>query len=142
MDRLSSLGLLVSRVLLSGIFLYSGAGKLFAFAQTQAYMAKMGMHMTGLFLVLAILFELGGGLSVLLGYYPRLGALALILFLVPTTLVFHRDFSVAGQAAHFAKNLAIMGGLFAIVGAGSGEFSLGGRRKAGDDKNRDVLKKL
>jgi putative oxidoreductase len=87
-------------------------------------MAQMGMHMTGLFAVLAILFELGGGLSVLLGYFPRLGALALVLFLVPTTIVFHRDFSVAGQSVQFAKNLAILGGLLAIVAAGGGEFSL------------------
>jgi putative oxidoreductase len=124
MDRLSSIGLLASRILLSGIFLFSGTSKIFAFAKTQAYMAQMGMHMTGLFAVLAILFELGGGLSVLLGYFPRLGALALALFLVPTTIVFHRDFSVAGQSVQFAKNLAILGGLLAIVAAGGGEFSL------------------
>ena len=124
MDRLSSIGLLASRILLSGIFLFSGTSKLFAFAKTQAYMAQMGMHMTGLFAVLAILFELGGGLSVLLGYFPRLGALALALFLLPTTIVFHRDFSVAGQSVQFAKNLAILGGLLAIVAAGGGEFSL------------------
>ncbi len=135
MDRLSSAGLLASRILLSGIFLYSGTSKLFAFAQTQAYMAGKGMHMTGLFLVLAILFEICGGLSVLFGYLPRLGALALILFLVPTTIVFHRDFSAVGQSVQFAKNLAIMGGLLAIVAAGGGEFSLRARQ------NRGVAKK-
>ena len=124
MERLTSAGLLVSRILLSWIFLFSGARKVFAFQQTQAFMTDAGMHMAGLFLVLAILFELGGGLSVLLGYYPRLGALALILFLVPTTFVFHRNFAVAGQSAHFMKNVAIMGGLFAILAAGGGEFSL------------------
>jgi putative oxidoreductase len=124
MERLSSIGLLVSRILLSGIFLFSGASKILAFAQTQSYMASKGMHMTGLFLVLAILFELCGGLSVLLGYFPRLGALALTLFLILTTIVFHRDFSVAGQSVQFAKNLAILGGLLAILVAGGGEFSL------------------
>lgn len=129
MDRLSSAGLLGSRVLLSGIFLYSGMSKLLAFAPAQAYMASKGMHMTGLFLVLAILFEICGGLSVLLGYLPRLGALALVLFLIPTTIVFHRDFSAAGQSVQFAKNLAIMGGLMAILAVGGGEFSLRGRGK-------------
>jgi putative oxidoreductase len=131
MDRLSSIGLLVSRILLSGIFLYSGTSKIFAFAKTQAYMASMGMHMTGLFLVLAVLLELGGGLSVLLGVTPRLGALALILFLIPTTIVFHRDFTVAGQSVQFAKNLAILGGLFAILSVGGGEFTLRGGKRDG-----------
>lgn len=129
MDRLSSAGMLVSRVLLSAIFLYSGASELLAFSQTQAYMASKGMHMTGLFLVLAILFKICGGLSVLLGYLPRLGALALILFLIPTTIVFHRDFSAPDQSVQFAKNLAIMGGLLAILAAGGGEFSIRARRR-------------
>jgi putative oxidoreductase len=124
MERLSSIGLLASRILLSGIFLFSGASKIFAFAQSQSYMAGKGMHMTGLFLIIAILFEFCGGLSVLLGVYPRLGALALIFFLIPTTIVFHRDFSAAGQSVQFTKNLAILGGLLAILVAGGGEFSL------------------
>ena len=128
MERLSSIGLLASRILLSGIFLFSGASEIFAFAQTQTYMAGRGMHMTGLFLVLAIIFKICGGLSVLLGVFPRLGALALTLFLIPTTIVFHRDFSDPGQVAHFAKNLAILGGLLAILAVGGGEFSL---RRAG-----------
>jgi putative oxidoreductase len=128
MDRLSSIGLLASRIPISAIFLVSAASKIFAFSQTQSYMAEKGMHMTGLFLVLAILFELCGGLMVLLGYYPRIGALILIFFLIPTTVVFHRDFAAAGQAAHFMKNMAILGGLFAILSVGGGEFSLRGSR--------------
>jgi len=128
MDRLASVGLLASRILLSGIFLFSGTSKIFAFAQTQAYMADKGMHLTGVFLVLAILFEVGGGLSVLLGYLPRLGALILILFLIPATIVFHRELGSPGQLAHFMKNLAMIGGLLAILAAGGGEFSLGGRK--------------
>jgi putative oxidoreductase len=122
MDRLSSAGLLVARILLSGIFLFSGVKKIFGFSMTQAYMTQHGMKMTGLFLVLAILFEIGGGLSVLLGYYPRLGALVLLLFLIPTTIVFHRDFANPAQIIQFSKNMAIMGGLFAILAAGGGEF--------------------
>lgn len=132
MDRLSSAGLLASRILLSGIFLFSGVKKVFAFSATQATMGQYGMKMTGIFLILAILFEIGGGLSVLLGYFPRLGALSLILFLIPATAVFHRDFAAPGQVIQFAKNVAIMGGLFAILSAGGGEFSLrpkGGKRR-------------
>jgi putative oxidoreductase len=127
MDRLFSVGMLVARILLSGIFLVSGVKQVFAFSATQGYMAHHGMKMTGLFLVLAILLEVGGGLSVLLGYLPRLGALALLLFLVPTTVVFHRDFANPAQVIQFAKNVAIMGGLLALLSAGGGGFVL--RRK-------------
>ena len=129
MDRLSSAGMLVARVLLSGIFLFSGVRKILAFSGTQAYMANFGMKMTGLFLVLAILFDIGGGLSVLLGYYPRLGALALLLFLIPTTAVFHRDFSNPAQVVQFVKNVTIMGGLLAVLSAGGGEFVFRRKRR-------------
>ena len=128
MDRLTSAGLLVSRVLLSGIFLFSGANKILGFSATQAHMAGVGMKMTGLFLVLAILLELTGGLFVLLGFFPRLGALLLIAFLVPATLVFHRNVADPVQAIQLAKNVAIMGGLFAILSAGGGVFAVGRRK--------------
>ena len=129
MDRLSSSGMLVARVLLSSIFLFSGVKKIFAFSATQAHMTQYGMKMTGLFLILAILFEIGGGLFVLLGYFPRLGALALLLFLVPATVVFHRDFANPGQIIQFSKNVAIMGGLVAILAAGGGEFAFRRKRR-------------
>ena len=129
MDRLSSAGLLVSRVFLSSIFLFAGVNKIFAFTATQGHMAAQGMKMTGLFLVLAILVELGGGLSVLLGFFPRLGALALFLFLIPVTLVFHRNVSDPAQLGHVAGNVAVMGGLMAIVSVGGGVFSVGARKK-------------
>jgi putative oxidoreductase len=131
MDRLQSAGILVSRVLLSVIFLFSGMLKIFFFATTQDYMARFGMRMTGLFLVLAILFELAGGLSILLGYYPRVGSLLLILYLAPVTLVFHRNFADPGQIGQCAKNLAIMGGLLALLSVGGGEFAVKGRRGPG-----------
>ncbi len=129
MDRLASSGLLVSRVLLAAVFLVSGAEKLFAFGPTLGAMAARGMHMPAMFLVLAILVEIGGGLSVLFGCYPRLGALVLALYLVPVTLVFHRALGDPNQAAHFAKNVAIIGGLVAIVAVGGGEFGVGGGKK-------------
>ncbi len=129
MDRLASAGLLVSRVLLAAIFVVSGVEKLFAFGPTMDAMAAEGMHMPAMFLVLAILVEIGGGLSVLVGFYPRLGALVLALYLVPVTLVFHRALGDPNQAAHFAKNVAIIGGLVAIVTVGGGEFAVGGGKK-------------
>ena len=129
MERLSSVGMLIARILLSNVFLFSGVKKIFAFSATQAYMTKYGMKMAGLFLLLAILFEIGGGLMLLLGYLPRLGAFALLLFLLPATVVFHRDFADPAQIVQFSKNAAIMGGLWAILAAGGGEFALRGRKR-------------
>jgi uncharacterized membrane protein YphA (DoxX/SURF4 family) len=75
---------------------------------------------TPLLLLVATLFELCGGLSVLLGIKEKWGATLLFLFLIPTTILFHQFWFVEGSAremqmTHFLKNLAIMGGLLMIV---------------------------
>ncbi len=76
--------------------------------------------MTPILLLLALLMELLGGLSLLLGYKEKLGAWLLLLFLIPTTILMHQFWFVEGamreqQLAHFLKNLAIIGGLIVVI---------------------------
>lgn len=117
---------LAARIFLSIIFLRSGVSKILGFGGTQKFMAANGipLALTGLLLVSSIIIELGGGLSVLLGYKARWGAIALIIFLVPTTLIFHTNFAEEMQVIQFVKNLAIVGGLLMVVYLGSGPVSL------------------
>ena len=115
---------LLARILISQIFLMSTLHKIMDPAGTQQYMAAYGMPLTGFFLLGAIALELGGGLSVLLGYKARWGAIALVIFLIPTTLIFHTKFSDQVQAIMFMKNSAILGGLLMIACFGSGPMSL------------------
>lgn len=121
---------LIARILMAAIFLWSGIGKILAFAATQQYMAAAGMPFTGLFLVAAIVLELFGGLSLLLGYKTRWGALALIVFVVAATLIFHTNFSERMQQIQFMKNLFIVGGLLMVYHFGAGEFSLDRRTRS------------
>lgn len=125
---------LIARVFLSAIFFKSGLDKITGFAGTQQYMAKTGipLGLTGLLLVGAIVFELVGGLSVLLGYKARWGALLLILFLIPATLLFHTNFAERMQLLQFLKNLGLIGGLLLVYYIGSGPVSLDRQLKSGD----------
>jgi len=120
---------LAGRILLSHIFLASGVMKILRWSETAGSMADKGMPAVPFFLFMATLCEIGGGLSILLGFKARLGALALALFLIPVTLVFHSFWGLEGQAQmnqmqHFMKNLTIMGGLWTLVAVGAGPFSL------------------
>jgi putative oxidoreductase len=115
---------LIARIFLSVIFLMAGFGKVMDPSGTQQYMAAYGMPFTGFFLAGAIAVEIAGGLSVLLGYKARWGSTALFLFLIPTTLIFHTEFSDRIQVIMFTKNMAIMGGLLLIAHFGPGPFSL------------------
>ena len=124
MEWLKGLGSLVGRILLVIIFLQSGIGKIENFQGTAQYMAKFGMPYTNFFLVGAIFLELVGSIAVILGYGTRFGALLLIIFLIPTTLIFHTHFSDPMQKIHFVKNASMLGGMFILFSVGAGRFSL------------------
>jgi len=115
--------------MLSVIFLMSGVMKLTHWAKTEETMASKGMVAVPIFLGIAILMELVGGLSVLVGFKARWGAIVLILFLIPVSLVMHNFWAYEGQMMenqmqHFMKNMTIIGGLFTLAGAGAGAYSL------------------
>jgi putative oxidoreductase len=88
-DRFHPHLLLLARLLLSPIFLFSGVMKITDWSGTAAHMTEEGMPLAPVLLAGAIAIEVGAGLGVLLGCGTRWSALALIVFLVPATLVFH-----------------------------------------------------
>ncbi|MCJ7497089.1 MAG: DoxX family protein [candidate division Zixibacteria bacterium] len=119
---------LIARILLCAIFIQSGVGKIMDPSGTQQYMAAYGMPLTGLFLIGAIFCEIFGSLSILLGFKARLGATLLVIFMIPTTLIFHTKLSDQVQMIMFMKNLAIIGGLLMVAYFGSGPISLDAKK--------------
>jgi putative oxidoreductase len=79
-------------------------------------MGSKGLPLVAVLLPITILIELGGGLLLLTGVGARPAAVLLAIFLVPTTLMFHAFWAVAGpermaEQWNFLRNLAIIGGL-------------------------------
>lgn len=124
MEWLKAFGCLIGRVFLVFIFLNSGIGKIGNFEGTAQYMAKFGMSNTSFFLFGAIVFELVGSATVILGYFTRLGALLILIFLVPTTLIFHTNFADRIQMIMFMKNVSMFGGCLLLLSQGAGRLSL------------------
>jgi uncharacterized membrane protein YphA (DoxX/SURF4 family) len=114
----------LARVFISAIFISSGFGKITGFAGTKEYMASAGMPLPGLFLVGAIVLLLVGGFSILLGYKAQWGAVLLIVFLVPATVIFHPVWNDPGQKIAFMKNLGLLGGLLMVFAYGAGAWAL------------------
>ncbi|ALA59017.1 DoxX family protein [Nitrospira moscoviensis] len=137
---------LIGRILLAAIFLLSGINKIADPQGTQQYMASMGMTwLTGLFYVGAILVEVGGGLSLLLGYRARIGAWLLIAFMIPTTLIFHANLGDQNQMIHFLKNLSMIGGLLYVAVYGAGGLSMDAgleRTERAPVSDRPAMKKV
>jgi putative oxidoreductase len=133
MDVISKWAQVVGRVALAAIFLVSGFGKLAAWGGTVAYSSSKGVP--EILLAIATALELLGAVSVIVGFRARWGALALLIFLVPVTLVFHNFWAVPAaqqqmEMANFLKNLAIAGGLLIVFGRGAGAFSIDNSREA------------
>lgn len=132
--------IVLTRFILSSIFLASAMGKIFHWQETEHNLIDVLSEWqnyvsfsegfsnflgaltpwTSLLLLFGTLLELGGGLLVLLGIREKLGAALLLLFLVPTTILFHQFWFIEGSARElqtvmFLKNLAIMGGLIMVL---------------------------
>ena len=140
-NTINSIILVAGRVLISAIFLRSGFGKIMDFSGTADYMGTMGMPLPALFLLGAIVFEIVGGFSLILGFRARWGAALLIAFLIPTTFIFHAFWAVEEarqqmETIQFMKNMAILGGLFTLFVHGAEQASLDAclRNRCGCDK--------
>lgn len=112
----------LGRALVGVLFLASGINKLLAFGYVAGWMNSMGIPAAGLLLAGTILLEVGGGLALVTGLRAQYAALALALFTVPVTLIFHGFWhadaaDVQNQLNHFLKNVAIFGGLLALFDA-------------------------
>ncbi|MBU2493228.1 MAG: DoxX family protein [Bacteroidetes bacterium] len=112
--------ILIARFLFSLIFLMSGMGH-FTQAKTMAEYTKskkvpapgLAVFVTGIMLLL-------GGLSILLGAFVNVGAILLIIFLIPTAFIMHNFWTVKDpmmkqqDQINFMKDLALAGAAFLI----------------------------
>ena len=124
MEWLKAFAMLLGRILLVLIFLNSGIGKIENFQGTAQYMASHGMPYTNFFLVGAIFIELVGSITILFGFFTRFGTVLLLIFLIPTTLIFHNIFVDPKMIVHFMKNMSMLGGCLILLSSGAGRFSL------------------
>ncbi len=142
MNPLQLLVLFLGRVCLSVIFILSALNKIWDWQGYQMLVTNAfsdmhqipqmnfaldfaSAHLT-LVLLIGIITELVGGVFVFLGIKARLGALLLILFLIPTTVIFHHFWLLDGsekdlQTIMFLKNVSIIGGLLILLAFGSGK---------------------
>ncbi len=121
---------LLGRIFISTIFLYEAYDSIYYFHMTKATMTMYGlMWRQDMLLVGAIILLVLGGLMVLIGYRSSFGAILLMLYYIPVTLIVHSFWNDPVkvqriQAIMFMKNIAIMGGLLMIIVNGSGRYSI------------------
>lgn len=112
---------LIARLFLVSVFVFSLFGKLTNFSGNSAFIGASGFPFPEVLLLVAILLELVGVVSLVLGYKTMLGAKALVVFTVLATLMFHIG---AGEEVALLKNLGLIGGLLLLMVTGPGKYSL------------------
>ncbi len=125
---MENLLILASRICISALFLWAGMSKLIHWKGTIDYMKTKNMPQIALFLPAAILMQLLGGVSLLLGYHTRIGALLLIVFLIPSSIKMHDFWNCSGpertiEKTMFMKDVAIFGALLLLFATGAGSFA-------------------
>lgn len=122
MDAVWPIAHVVARILFGAYFIMSGINHFTRTKQMAEYAKAVGnvpaapvaVMGTGLLLLL-------GGLSILLGYHPRIGAALLVVFLIPTAFLMHPYWKVAdpmqkaGETAQFWKNITLAGAALFIM---------------------------
>ncbi len=134
---------LLGRICISAIFIISGLNKLFDWQTIEASfvttLCDWHVHTHGMgwlesvfqeaiphaqaILSIGTAFEIIGGILLLIGIKVRFGAFLLILFLIPTTILYHPYWMLEGhkhdmQLVMFLKNIAILGGLLNVLAFG------------------------
>ena len=124
---------LVGRILLVLMFLMSGLSKFSGLEGTAGYIASKGLPMPQVLALLAAVVEFVAALMVIVGWRARWGALALIVFTLLASFLFHNFWAMPEaqqmmQQLLFMKNLSVAGGMFVLAAFGAGALSLDAKR--------------
>jgi uncharacterized membrane protein YphA (DoxX/SURF4 family) len=105
---------IIGRLCLAAIFVYASIKNILGFSDVQQMIANRGLPIPTFLLLGNIVFQIVGAISLITGLQTRWGSLVLIVFLVPTTLVFHNFWVNSGETIPFLKNLGLIGGLLMV----------------------------
>lgn len=123
--------LLLARVLFGGVIVFNGINHFLNADEMAGYAQHKGLPAPNAAVLGSGGMLLLGGLSIVTGIFPILGAMAVALFLVAAAVTMH-DFWAAPddqqqqELTHFLKNVALAGGAlaFAVLGSSVWAFSL------------------
>ena len=113
--------LYLGRILFGGYFIFNGFNHFKMLEMMAGYAQSKGTPVPKLSVALSGLLLLLGGVSVLFDVIPIVGYIALVLFLLPVSLVMHAFWKVQDPTAkmhemvNFMKNVALLGAILILL---------------------------
>ncbi len=121
---------LIARILFASTFLWYGRNHFTNYDGISGYADFVGVPVPGAATIIGGALLVVGALSILLGFYARIGAVLLIAFLVPALFLVHDYWNIDDAAASstqevlFFRNLSFIGAALFVTYFGSGPLSL------------------
>ncbi|GIK85584.1 MAG: AraC family transcriptional regulator [Betaproteobacteria bacterium] len=120
---------LLGRILLAYLYIPNGFSKIGGFAGTSGYIASKGLPLPDVGAAIAIAVEVVAGIALLIGWKTRWAALALAVFTLAATFLFHNFWAMPAdqqmvQKLMFDKNIAVVGGLLLAYAFGPGRYAV------------------
>ena len=103
----------LGRIFISMLFIVEAVKKFFDPDMSMMYMSDHGVP--EILFYPSIIFELVFPILLIIGYQTRISAVAIFIFTIVVTVIFHNDFESQTQFMALLKNLSIAGGLLIIA---------------------------
>src|SRR5215475_346849 len=113
--NLHNIAFLIGRVIVGGFFLMNSFNHFAQVNMLTGYAKSKGIPAPALAVGGSGVLLFLGGLSLLLGYHPTIGAALLVIFLLGVSFGIHNFWTVQdqqvklGEMTHFLKNMSILG---------------------------------
>ncbi len=112
---------LIGRIIFGGYFIKNGINHFKNLGMMSGYAGSKGVPKPKHAVSISGLLLLLGGISMLLGLYPRIGIVCLLLFFIPVSIKMHDYWNIENQQEkmnqkiNFEKNVALVGGLLMLL---------------------------
>ncbi|MGN6652889.1 DoxX family protein [Trinickia sp.] len=126
--------ILIARLALSVLFLWSGVMKVLAYGAFVGYLQAKGVPFVQIAAAVATAVELVGGILLVVGFLIRPLGLLLAVYTIATAILGHDFWNVTNAALqhdmviHFWKNVGIAGGFLLLCVTGAGGVSIDAAR--------------
>lgn len=112
--------MIAGRVIFGAFFLIAGVRNFLHFGERKVLATNYGRPLPAPLLAIGFAAQLLGGLSLILGLWPAIGALILIAFLIAATPLYHNLFMFQGKERdpHLyltLVNITLCGGLLMVI---------------------------
>jgi len=112
---------LIGRIIFGGFFIYSGLNHFLGVGMMTNYTKMKGVPLPRAAVIITGLMLTVGGLSMVLGAYPKIGIALLAGFLIPVSILMHNFWKIqdpqlkVADKVNFTKNMALLGAVLMFL---------------------------